>query len=188
MATQTTKTRYTGAAIGLHWLIALAIFGTFILGMYVSDLPFSPQRLRLIAYHKWIGVTIFLFVAFRVFWRLTHPAPPLPNSIPPWQKAASAISHGLLYVLMVIIPLSGWIYSSAAGVPVVYLGLVQLPDLVGADKALAANLKLLHKALNFTLAGIVIVHVLAALKHHFLERDEVLARMLPFLKPKERRQ
>jgi cytochrome b561 len=173
---------YTGTAIGLHWLIAIALFGTFILGLYVSSLPFSPQRIRLISYHKWIGVTIFFFVFIRVLWRLSHTAPRLPNTIPRWQQFASAVSHGFLYVLMVIIPLSGWIYSSAAGVPVVYLGLVQLPDLIGADKALAVNLKFLHKVLNFTLAAIVIVHVLAALKHHFVDRDNVLARMLPLVK------
>jgi cytochrome b561 len=182
MATDTKKSRYTYTAISLHWLIAIAIIGTFLLGLYVSSLPFSPQRIRLISYHKWIGVTIFILVLFRVFWRVTHAAPPLPQSIPRWQQIASTVSHGLLYAFMIAIPVSGWLYSSASGVPVVYLGLFKLPNLISADKALAANLKLVHIGLNFTLAAIVIVHILAALKHHFVDRDNVLVRMLPFLK------
>ena len=173
--------RYTGTAIALHWIIGLAIFGTFTLGLYVSGLPISPPRLRLITYHKWIGVTIFSLVVIRLLWRATHAAPPLPESMPAWQRKASAASHGLLYLLIFIIPLSGWIYSSASGVPVVYLGLVQLPDLIGADKALAKTLKLVHQTLNYTLAVTVTVHTLAALKHQFVDRDGVLARMLPFL-------
>ena len=173
--------RYTGTAIALHWIIGLAIFGTFALGLYVSGLPISPPRLRLITYHKWIGVTIFSLVVIRLLWHATHAAPPLPESMPAWQRKASAASHGLLYLLIFIIPLSGWIYSSASGVPVVYLGLVQLPDLIGADKALAKTLKLVHQTLNYTLAVTVTVHTLAALKHQFVDRDGVLARMLPFL-------
>ena len=179
--------RYTGTAIALHWLIALIIFSTFCLGLYVSGLPISPQRLRLIAYHKWIGVTIFLLVLVRLFWRLTHAAPALPPILPAWQQRAAEASHGLLYALIFIIPLSGWIYSSAAGVPVVYLGLVQLPDLIDADKALAKNLKLVHQILNYTLAAIVTVHTLAALKHEYVDRDGVLSRMLPFLKTRTKK-
>ncbi|MBA2689707.1 MAG: cytochrome b [Burkholderiales bacterium] len=174
--------RYTHTAITFHWLIALSIFATFALGLYVSGLPFSPQRLRLISYHKWIGVTIFGLVVLRLLWRATHPAPILPAGLPAWQRRAAAASHLLLYVLMLAIPLSGWMYSSAAGAPVVYFGLLQLPDLIGADKALAQNLKLTHRVLNYTLAGIVTVHVLAALKHQFIDRDGVLARMSPFSK------
>ena len=181
MTTPQTPARYTGTAIALHWIIALAIFGTFSLGLYVSGLPFSPPRLRLIAYHKWIGVTIFSLVVIRLLWRATHATPPLPDSMPAWQRKAAAASHGLLYLLIFIIPLSGWIYSSASGVPVVYLGLVQLPDLIGADKALAKTLKLVHQTLNYTLAAVVTVHTLAALKHQYVDHDGVLARMLPFL-------
>lgn len=154
------------------------------LGLYVSDLPFSPQRLRLISYHKWIGITVFLLVLFRLLWRTTHSAPALPDTIPQWQKLAATATHGLLYLLMVAVPLSGWLFSSAAGVPVVYLGLVRLPDLIGADKALAANLKELHEILNYVMLGVVIAHVLAAIKHHFIDKDAVLVRMLPFIKPR----
>jgi cytochrome b561 len=99
--------------------------------------------------------------------------------MPPWQQRAAAATHGLIYALLVVIPLSGWLYSSAAGVQVVYLGLLPLPDLVGKDKAMADMLRGLHITLNFTLLALVCVHAVAALKHHFVDRDAVLTRMLP---------
>jgi cytochrome b561 len=100
--------------------------------------------------------------------------------MPEWQRRAAATTHVLLYALMLAIPLSGWLYSSATGVSVVYLGVLPLPDLVPKGKALAAILKVLHVTLNYTLLALVILHAGAALKHHFVDRDGVLARMLPF--------
>lgn len=182
MTSKLSNTGYTRTAIGLHWIIAIMIACAFIFGSYVSNLPFSPQRLRLISYHKWVGITILLLVLFRLLWRTTHSAPPLPEAIPPWQRFAATAAHGLLYLLMVAVPLSGWSYSSAAGVQVVYLGIIPLPNLIGADKALAHNLKELHEVLNYTLLVVVIAHVLAALKHHFIDKDDILARMLPVIK------
>ena len=102
--------------------------------------------------------------------------------MPEWQRKAATVSHVLLYVFILIIPISGWLYSSASGVSVVYLKLVPLPDLVAPDKELAAQLKLLHKTLNFSLAGLVILHIAAAIKHQFVDRDGLLTRMLPILK------
>ncbi len=99
--------------------------------------------------------------------------------MPAWQRRMAAATHVLLYVLIIIIPLTGWLYSSAAGVPTVYLGIVQLPDLVAKDKALATQLKLVHVTLNYTMLTLVIMHAAAALKHHFVDRDDVLRRMLP---------
>ena len=156
------------------------IIANFGLGLTMVELDLSPQKLRFFSWHKWVGVTIFMLVCLRLLWRLGHAAPPLPASVPAWQAKAAHVSHVLLYVLMFVIPLSGWIYSSAAGKTVVYLGLVTLPNLVQADKALAEALKLVHIYLNFTLAGFVLLHVAAAWKHHLVERDDVLTRMLPF--------
>jgi cytochrome b561 len=104
--------------------------------------------------------------------------------MPRWQRVAAAANHVLLYALLLMIPVSGWLMSSASGVPVVYLGLIPLPDLVGKDKALADQLKLAHEALNWTLIALIVLHVAAALKHHFVERDEVLPSMLPLIKPR----
>jgi cytochrome b561 len=170
-------TRYSTPAIVLHWLVALLIFAAFPLGVYMHELPLSPVKLELYSYHKWIGITILLLVAIRLSWRLTHTPPPLPNSVAAWQRRASAIVHGLLYLLMIAIPLSGWLMSSAKGFPVVWFGVLPLPDLVGKDKALGDLLTEVHQALNFTLLVLVILHVAAALQHHFIERQPFLQRM-----------
>lgn len=174
--------RYTSTAIGLHWLVALALVATFGLGLYMTGLPFSPDKLRLYSWHKWAGVTIFLLVLLRLVWRATHRPPAPPVGMPVWQQRAAAAVHGLLYVLMVAVPLSGWLMSSAKGVQTVYFGVLPLPDLLAKDKELGELLAAAHQALNFTMAGLVLAHAGAAIKHHFIDRDDVLARMLPLLK------
>lgn len=168
--------RYTRPAIALHWLIALLIFATIPLGVYMSDLALSPTKLRLYSYHKWIGVSVFLLACLRLAWRATH-RPPLLPVMPAWQARAAVLVHAGLYVLIFATPLSGWLYSSAIGVPTVYFGIWQLPDLVGRDKELASILKVLHKALVVVLSGLVIAHVVAALRHQFVQRDGLLGRM-----------
>jgi cytochrome b561 len=171
--------RYTGTAIGLHWIIALAIAATFVLGLTMTDLPFSPTKLRLYSWHKWAGVTIFLLVIIRLGWRLTHPAPPLPATMPGPLRLAATATHWLLYALMLAIPLSGWLMSSAKGFQTVWLGILPLPDLLAKDEALGHILEAAHEALNFTLLALVVLHTAAAFKHHLIDRDTVLTRMLP---------
>ncbi len=174
--------RYTLPAQALHWLIALLIFGLFPLGLYMSDLPLSVRKIELYAWHKWFGITVLLLVVLRIVWRVTHRPPPLPDSIPRWQQGTAELMHDLLYLLMLFIPLTGWALSSAAGVPVVWWGLWRLPSLLPANPALAHLLELVHATLNYTLAALVAVHVAAAIKHQFIDRDGVLSRMLPKLK------
>ena len=173
--------RYTGTAIALHWLAALLVFAAFPLGLYMGDLPFSPLKLRLFSYHKWLGVTVFLLAAVRLAWRAAHRAPPFPPSMPSWERFAAAAAHWLLYALIFVIPLTGWLMSSAKGMQTVYLGVVPLPDLLGKDKALGRLLQDTHAALNMAMLALVAFHIVAALRHHFVERDGILARMLPFL-------
>lgn len=172
--------RYSGVAIALHWTSAVLVFCGFALGLYMTGLTFSPAKLRYLAWHKWIGITIFLVAAARIAWRYARPPPPLPASLPAWQRQAAHASHFTLYVLMLVIPLSGWLYSSASGVPVVYLGLFPLPDLVAKDKATASLLLTVHQTLNIVLATLVVIHAGAALRHGFVHRDGVLDRMLPW--------
>ena len=175
-----TDVMYTRTAIALHWLTVALIATGFTLGKWMVGLPIAPQTLRIYAYHKWIGITVFLVTIARLAWRYTHPVPPLAG-LPAWQRRAAAASHVSLYVLMLAVPVSGWLFSSASGVQVIYFGLIALPNLVPRDDALAATLKSAHFALNFTLLALVLVHAGAALRHHFVERDRVLLRMLPAL-------
>jgi cytochrome b561 len=179
--------RYGGTAIALHWLIALLIVCGFYIGWTMTDIPgFTPTKLKYFSWHKWIGVTVFVLAVVRVLWRATHRAPELQGPLPQWQKAAAHAVHMLLYVLMLAIPLSGYFYSSAAGIQVVYLGIVPLPTFIGPDPALKATLRTVHVLLNYTLLALVAMHVLAALKHQFVDRDGLLARMIPFLKSSKR--
>jgi len=175
--------RYSGMAMALHWATAVLIVANLLLGLSMVPLPFSPRKLQWYQWHKWIGVTVFLVTWVRLGWRWRRPAPP-PVAMPPWQRKAAAVTHTLLYALLLATPVSGWLYSSSTGVQVVYLGLVPLPDLVPKDKTLAGAMKAVHLALNFTLFAAVCLHVGAALRHHFVDRDHVLARMLPVLRPK----
>jgi cytochrome b561 len=176
--------RYTGTAIALHWIAALLILGNLAFGLYMVDLPLSPAKLRYYSWHKWVGVTVFLLSAVRLLWRLSHPAPSLAVSMPHWQRKAANASHILLYVLFFAAPLSGWLFSSAAGFPTVYLGLVQIPDLVSKNRELADALKVVHRVATGSLGSLALIHAAAAVKHHVIDRDDVLARMLPI--PKSR--
>jgi cytochrome b561 len=176
--------RYGGVAIALHWLLALAIIAGLGVGLYMTGLPFSPARVKLYNWHKWTGITILVLSAARLLWRLAHRPPALPASIEhamaAWQRRAHRGTHVALYVLFFAVPLLGWAYSSAAGFPVVWFGVLPLPDWVPVDKELADSvLKPLHKASAYLLAAFVVLHVAAALKHHFIDRDGLLARMWP---------
>lgn len=177
----TSSPRYTGPAVALHWLVGLAIVGSFAVGLYMVDLPLSPQKLKIYSWHKWAGVTIFLLVMVRLAWRLTHRPPALPAAMPAWQVSIAAATHVLLYLLMVAIPLTGWLTSSAKGFQTVYFGVLPLPDLLQKNVELGEFLQRIHMLLNYTMAALVTAHAGAALKHHFFDRDDVLARMLPLL-------
>jgi cytochrome b561 len=162
----------------LHWLMALALVCAVCVGAYMADLPLSPLRLKLFNWHKWLGICILALAALRLLWRLTHrPPPDLPA--PAWQRRVAHLTHWALYALFFAVPLVGWAYSSAAGFQVVLFGLLPLPDWVPADKALAEAIKPWHGNLAFTLAALALLHVGAALKHHWLDHDGLLRRMWP---------
>jgi cytochrome b561 len=170
--------RYDRTAVLAHWLLALAIALNLALGLYMHDLPISPQRLKLYNWHKWAGMTILVLSALRLAWRLAHPPPPdVPMSL--WQRRAAHGMHAALYVLFFAVPLAGWAYSSASGFPVVWFGVQPLPDWVPVDRAWADALKAAHKTLALALALAVALHVAAALKHHWVDRDGLLHRMRP---------
>jgi len=172
---------YTRTAITLHWLIALLVFVTFPVGVVMHEMALSPDKLRMLSYHKWLGVTVFILLVVRLVWRVTHRPAPLSGDMARWKILAAKAVHILLYVLLFAIPLSGWLMSSAKGFQTVYLGVLPLPDLLGKDKVAGDALAALHEVLNITMLLLVVAHVAAALKHQFIERDGTLARMLPFL-------
>jgi cytochrome b561 len=172
--------RYTLPAIVLHWLTAILIICAFSLGLVMVDIPgITPTKLKYFSWHKWLGVTILGLACLRALWRLTHAAPPLPPNMPVWQIKSSHALHGLLYVLIFAVPVSGYFYSLAAGVPVVYLGILPLPVLIEANEEWKPILKQVHYALNMTLLACVVLHVGAAVKHLVIDRDGVFRRMLP---------
>lgn len=172
--------RYTHTAIFLHWLVALGLVGTFILGFYMEGLPLSPSKLKLYSWHKWAGVTLLILILIRLTWRITHKAPKLPASMGSTAQLAAHLGHGLLYVLMLAIPISGWLMSSAQGFQTVWFGVLPLPDLVSKDVALGELLNRVHVVLNYTLLVAVIGHIAAAIQHQFIKKDGVLTRIMPF--------
>lgn len=175
--------RYTATAILLHWLLAVVVVGLFGMGLYMTDLPFSPQRLKLYNWHKWAGMSFLILSVLRLVWRLAHRPPALPaevsQAMPSWQTRAYHATHHLLYGLFFAVPVAGWAYSSAAGFPIVLFGQLPLPDLLAVNKDLAEQIKPLHEWLAFSLVGLAGLHIAAALKHHWLDRDGLLLRMLP---------
>nr|WP_156414103.1 cytochrome b [Bordetella sp. N] len=173
--------RYTRTAMALHWLVAALLVWAFVLGWIMTDIPgITPTKLRYFSWHKWLGVTVLVLVAVRLIWRATHRPPALPAQMHGWEKIAAHAGHGLLYVLMLAIPVSGYFYTAAAGVPVVYLGLWRLPTIIAADPAVASVLKPVHIWLNYGLMAAVAAHLLAVVKHQLIDRQRLLQRMLPF--------
>lgn len=177
----TPSDRYTPTARWLHALLGLALVGVFAMGLYMTSLPFSPQRLKLYNWHKWAAMLVLAFSLLRLVWRLTHRPPALPavirDAMPAWQRLAHHATHAGLYLLFFAVPLLGWAYSSAAGFPVVLFGVLPLPDWVPVSPDLADVLKPLHRLAAYALAALVLLHVAAALKHALIDRDGLLRRM-----------
>lgn len=171
--------RYSTTSIVLHWLIALLIIAAFAMGWYMSDLKISPTKLKLYSWHKWLGVSIFGLVALRLLIRLIKGAPDYPDTMQNWEKQLSNAMHSILYVLMIAVPFSGYLYTYAAGFPVVYLGLIELPAIIAPHPEWKEGLKELHEILTMGMLVLVGLHFAAALKHHLINKDGILQRMLP---------
>ena len=199
-----TRTRYSSIAIILHWLIALGIVLMIPLGWWMSDHVTDPSQaarvFRAYQLHKSIGLTILVLSVARLLWRLTHRFPELPQHMPLWERAAARISHVLLYAIILIMPLTGWLYVSAGWnphmniplpVPTLWFGLFQWPHLPGIAEAsdtvraqTASTAIAIHSTLAWGAVVLVAIHAAAALKHHIIDRDDVLTRMVPLLRPR----
>lgn len=171
--------RYGVVAQLFHWSIVALIFTQFVLASKAHDLPLGPAKISTLALHKSFGMTIFALAMLRLLWRLVNPVPAMPLATPRWQRIAAHISHGALYALIMITPLFGWMMSSARNFPVSWFGLFTFPDLVKPNKPLYDFFHEAHETLATTILVLAVLHALAALKHHFIDRDNVLRRMLP---------
>lgn len=173
------RTSYSPTSIALHWLVALLIVVAFSLGFTMTNLGISPLKLRMFNWHKWVGITVLGLAVWRSAWRLTH-RPPDFLPMPVWRVRAAHGLHIALYALLFIQPLTGWIYSNYAGYPIVYLGLVPLPNLVARNRELAQVWLEVHRVSAMLLLVAAALHVAAAAKHQLIDRDGTLNRMWPW--------
>jgi cytochrome b561 len=178
MALRSTATRWGAVTRLFHWGMLLLFVGMLSVGFYMTDLPLGPGKLRIYALHKSIGLTLLGLAALRLLWRLGERRP-TPAPMPAWQERLAGATHALLYLLMFVIPLSGWLFNSAAGFPLQWFHLVNLPALAPADPGLKALARTIHGAGVLLLIALAALHAAAALKHHFIDRDRTLAAMLP---------
>lgn len=179
-----TVNRYRMPAVLAHWLTFLLLCIAYRFAFQMTELAMGALKLKMYSWHKWTGVTVFLLVLLRLGWRLAVKPPVLPP-MPRWQEQAAQISHHLLYLLLLAVPLTGWLMSSAKGFQTVYFKVLPIPDLLAKNPPLGAALEAVHETLAFFMLALVAVHALAAFKHHFIDRDDVLARMVPGLKPRK---
>lgn len=171
--------RYARVAIWLHWLIGLAVIANIALAMLTEGLP-RETRGAAMDIHKALGIAVLALTVIRIGWRLGHRPPPLPAAIPGWQRLFGRITHGLFYVLLILLPLSGWVWMSAAGRPIDFFGLFAVPVIVAPSEALADAMHDRHEALGLTMLALAAIHILAALKHQFVDRAGLIGRMNPF--------
>jgi len=188
---QPTPTSYNAVAKILHWLIAASIIGMVALGWIMTDMDKSPDKFALFQWHKSIGITILLLSVFRLVWRLLYRAPPLPANMKKWERYAAQVVHMLFYILIIGMPFTGWVIVSASSlnIPTILYGIVpwpHLPFIAALDnkKDIGEFFEELHGLLAYGIVGLLVVHILAAWKHHLVNRDDVLLRMAPkFIHP-----
>lgn len=180
MTLRSDATRWGALAKFFHWTIALLIISAGIAGLYMTDLPNAPQKIRLYAIHKSVGLTVLALALLRLAWRL-YDRRPNEMPMPRWQAFGARIVHVLLYVLIFALPISGWLYNSASGYPLQWWGMIPLPNLTGGSDAVLKSLAHeAHEWLFWILVAALVAHAGAALIHHFFERDATLVRMLPW--------
>jgi cytochrome b561 len=173
------ESRYGVVAQFFHWAVVLLIIVQYVLANRSDALPLGPAKIAMLARHKSVGITILALVLLRLVWRWMNTVPSEPTDIPQWQRIAGRVSHVALYVLLLATPMLGWLMSSARNFPVSWFGLVTLPDFIAPNRPAYDFLHEAHEFMALTLLGLALLHIAAALKHHFVDRDNVLRRMLP---------
>ena len=164
-----------------HWCMALLIIAMMILGWTAKSWPLSPTKITLFFWHKSFGVLILGLALLRLLWRVSDEAPPLPGTMPRIERILARLSHGALYALMVLMPISGWVVNSAGKFPFKVFGVWRLPQIVEPDKVVEELAKDVHLMLFWIFATMLLVHIVVALRHHYVVRNDVLLRMLPRL-------
>ncbi|OAI49156.1 cytochrome B [Gammaproteobacteria bacterium SCGC AG-212-F23] len=177
MLMRNTQDRFGFVAIFLHWLMAIVLIGLVILGLYMTRIPISLDKLKLFGWHKEWGILALMLVIVRLAWRLLNTTPTL-NELPWWEKIGARAAHWAFYFFMLAIPISGWLMTSAAGLPASFFGWFVLPDLVTPSEQNRILFAVTHKWLAYGLIATFCVHVAAALKHYVINKDEILQRML----------
>lgn len=177
MQIKNTSTRYGLAAIILHWLLALIVITLLCVGLYMTSLKVSPEKLKIYGLHKEFGIVVLTLVIIRILWRFINITPKL--TIPHWERMAALAVHWALYILILAMPMTGWLMSSAAGFPVSFFGLVTLPNLIAPNDYLRHFFAQTHEILAIILIALIGLHFLATLKHHFYDKDDTLWRILP---------
>jgi cytochrome b561 len=185
MSLRSTETRWGGVAKTLHWLMALGIIGNGVLGLVMDEMPRGMSKLNTFAVHKSIGLTLLALLLLRVSWRLFDRRP-RDEPMPTWQRLAAHATHGVLYLFMLAIPLSGWIYNSAHGNPLQWFKWFNVPALMEKNEAISDLAEDAHELFFWILLGVLVAHVGGALVHHWFERDNTLLRMLPFARLRSR--
>jgi cytochrome b561 len=186
MPIASTPTRYSAVAQTFHWIIAALIVTQFTLAWMADDLPLGAHKLGLLARHKSFGMTILMLAVLRLLWRLFNRPPALPDGMSKVERLLATFTHVAFYVLLFAMPLTGWLMSSAKKYSVSWFGLFTWPNLIGKDEHNFDLLRSTHEILSWALFVLAILHILAALKHHFWNKDDVLVRMLPFKKSEKR--
>jgi len=180
MPNQSSPTRYGAVAQLFHWIIAALVVTQFVLANLAEDLPIGAHKLALLARHKSFGMTVLMLAILRVLWRLKNPPPELPSGMKPVERMLARATHIAFYVLLFAMPITGWLMSSAKNYSVSWFGLFTWPNLIGKNETAFDLLRTTHGILSDALFVIAVLHILAALKHHFWHKDDVLLRMLPF--------
>lgn len=180
MPLKNTLNRYGAVAQLFHWTVVALIILQYVLMASAHDLPNGIQKLKLYALHKSFGITVLALATLRLLWRWANPTPTLPSTLRPYEAVLAKVTHFALYALIFAMPLSGWVMSNAENSPVSYFRLFTLPALVAPDSELGKLMEGTHEMLFNILVGVAALHILAALKHHFWLKDDVLKRMLPF--------
>jgi cytochrome b561 len=185
MPSPNVPTRYSAVAQSFHWIIAALIVTQFVLAYAADDLPIGVHKLALLARHKSFGMTILMLAILRLLWRLKNSPPALPAGMTPLEHFLARATHIAFYVLLFAMPLTGWMMSSAKNYSVSWFGLFTWPNLIGKNEGTFELLRTTHHVLSYILFAIAVLHILAALKHHFWNKDDVLLRMLPLVKPQK---